>query len=187
MSWDYYNGYRDSGLAASDQARFTQAQGLAPGKGKWFKQIMNDPGNSAFTSANKARTGNAMASFEEGFTYDPAMPPELQAQQLNKGKQQIQTAGAVENIGQLADMQKYAYGVNMQRKMNTFNTLTGMLDHQGDREAQMMQAQQHQGFWSKWGKTLLGAGLSIAGAIGTGGASAAWGAIGNIGGSMAHG
>lgn len=180
MAWEYTDHYTNSGMAGN----YAEAQGnidaWAPKKGRFFRQLMRDPMNSSLGQGFTASLGSALKGFDESFTYDPALPPELVAQQMNKGKQAMTSQAQSGFIQNLAQLQAQLYALNQRRKMGIFGAKVGTQQSGLDAQGRMMQAQNKPSFWG----SLLKIGLPIAMGAMTGGIGAL-GGTGTWGGALA--
>lgn len=183
--FNIYDIYGDSGLFADDEGRINDFMAGAPKKGKFFKQVMRDPGGY-FQKYLSPAIENEARGLEETFTFDPGLPIEVQAGQLNKAKQQLRRSGVSEFMSQIPGLQSQLYGQNLNRKLSIYGTNAQLLNALMSRRAQNLKATPKTSFWGALAKIAIPAALSAffppaAGALGglIGGGAATQAAIGS--------
>lgn len=147
--YKYTDHYENSRQAAADAAGRADILANQAGRGKWFKQVIKNPLDSTLWKAMQSGIAGAQRAAEQSFTYDPAMPPELQRQQLNKTGQDIQTQGLIGGINTLAGAQQFAAGANLNRRLQNSAQRERVILSELDRRAKMQGIEKNQSMFSK--------------------------------------
>jgi hypothetical protein len=149
--------------------------------GKFQKQLLKDPGNSALAGAMRAGIAGAKRGFEESFTVDPnlmAAAPSLVADKINKGKQGIETSGLINMQSVLAQAQMRMYEMKKARQLAHWQSRLGAFGNRYGQNAGNVITERSRGFLD-FLPMIAGAAMSAFGVPGGG-------LLGGGGGGMAN-